>query len=527
MNGIPILTLLTLLPVVGGVIVIGLAADQRKLARGLSFGFSLIALAIAVVLWTSFDTKSGMLQFEEARDWIPSLGVKYHLGVDGLSLVLVLLTAIVVPMSMLASWRVEQRTQIYFALVLFLQGGLFGTFTAHNFFHWFLFWELSLIPAFFLIRLWGGPGRTGAATQFFVYTMVGSVAMLLAFLAIFLATADGPGANVDPAGRLDFATLAELGRNGRLVEVFNVKLGWYFLSKSQLAKIILAGVFLGFAVKVPLVPFHTWLPTTYAEAPTGTTMLLTGLMSKMGVYGFIRVLLPIFPDEIRSLLTPLLWLAVITIVYSAGAAFAQRDLKRMLGYSSINHLGYCVLGVFVLARATTNDAAATDKAAALNGVILQLFNHGLTASTLFWFVGFLEQRTGLRGVNDFGGLRKVAPILCGLMGIALFSSLGLPGLNGFAGEFLIFRGVFPLSTWSAALATLGLLITAVFILTLIQKVFHGPLNQRWATLPDLSIGERALLFPALLLMLVLGVYPQLIVGVINSTVVEMVRQMTS
>jgi NADH-quinone oxidoreductase subunit M len=186
-----------------------------------------------------------------------------------------------------------------------------------------------------------------------------------------------------------------------------------------------------------------------------------------------------------------------------------------------------VLGVFVLARATTNDAAATDKAAALNGVILQLFNHGLTASTLFWFVGFLEQRTGLRGVNDFGGLRKVAPILCGLMGIALFSSLGLPGLNGFAGEFLIFRGVFPLSTWSAALATLGLLITAVFILTLIQKVFHGPLNQRWATLPDLSIGERALLFPALLLMLVLGVYPQLIVGVINSTVVEMVRQMTS
>src|SRR5215471_8332793 len=227
MNGTPILTILTLLPLVGAVIVIGLGSDQRKLARGLSLAFSLLALVIAVILWAHFDSKSGALQFEEAHDWIPSLGVKYHLGADGLSLVLVLLTAIVVPMSMLASWRVEERTQIYFALVLFLQAGLFGTFTAQNFFHWFLFWELSLIPAFFLIRLWGGAGRRAAATQFFVYTMVGSVAMLLAFLAIFLCTADGPGAALDPAGRLDFATVAELGRNG--------KLGWPFLSAKNLS----------------------------------------------------------------------------------------------------------------------------------------------------------------------------------------------------------------------------------------------------------------------------------------------------
>src|SRR3954451_1457926 len=240
-------------------------------------------------------------------------------------------------------------------------------------------------------------------------------------------------------------------------------------------------VFLGLAVKVPLMPLHGWLPSTYAEAPTGTTMLLTGLMSKMGVYGFIRILLPIFPDEIRLVLTPLLWLAVITIVYSAGAAFAQKDLKRLLGYSSINHLGYCMLGVFVVARLMTNeDASANDKAAALNGVILQLFNHGLTAATLFWFVGLLEQRAGgLRGLDDFGGIRKVAPIFCGFMGIALFSSLGLPGLNGFIGEFLIFRGAFPLSTWATSLALLGLLITAIFILTLLQRVFNGPLNQKW------------------------------------------------
>jgi len=307
----------------------------------------------------------------------------------------------------------------------------------------------------------------------------------------------------------------------------SVKLGWYDLSVKRLALVIFGAAFLGFAVKVPLVPFHTWLPNTYAEAPTGTTMLLTGLMSKMGVYGFIRILLPIFSEQIRWVLTPLLWLAVITIVYSAGAAFAQRDLKRLLGYSSINHLGYCLLGVFVAAKMMTNeDASANDKAAALNGVILQLFNHGLTASTLFWFVGMLEQRAGgLRGLNDFGGIRKVAPIFCGLVGIALFSSLGLPGLNGFIGEFLIFRGAFALSTWAAAVSVVGLLITAIFILTILQRVFNGPLNGKWAGLPDLTIGERVLVLPAIGLMFVLGVYPQFILAAVNSTVIQMVRQL--
>ena len=210
----------------------------------------------------------------------------------------------------------------------------------------------------------------------------------------------------------------------------------------------------GFAVKVPLIPFHTWLPSAYAEAPTGTTMLLTGVMSKMGVYGFLRILLPIFPEQMRYILTPLLWLAVVTIIFSASAAFAQKDLKRVLAYSSINHLGYCLLGIFAVAQFTANQSGpANEKAAALNGVFLQMFNHGITAATLFWFVGMLEQRGGgLRGLNDFGGLRKIAPVFCGLMGIALFSSLGLPGLNGFVGEFLIFKGVFPLATWATLLS---------------------------------------------------------------------------
>src|SRR6266581_6086932 len=433
MNGpqnFPILSILTFLPLIGGVIVIGLGADKKQIARWLSLGFSFASLALALTVWFQFKPVSGELQFEEQHSWIPSLAVSYHVGVDGLGLLMVLLSAIVVPMAMLASWKIEERVPIYFALVLFLQAGLFGTFTAFNFFHWFIFWELSLIPAFLLIKLWGGPLRSAAAMQFFIYTMIGSVAMLLAFLAIFLAT-----------GKFDFIELAEMGRNGTLASALSVKLGWYSLTTPQLAILIFAGVFLGFAVKVPLIPFHTWLPAAYAEAPTGTTMLLTGVMSKMGVYGFLRILLPIFPDQMRAMLTPLLVLAVITIIFSASAAFAQRDLKRVLAYSSINHLGYCLLGIYAVAKVTGSEvSSATEKAAAMNGVLLQMFNHGLTASTLFWFVGLLEQRGGgLRGLNDFGGIRKVAPIFCGLMGIALFSSLGLPGLNGFVGEFLIFK----------------------------------------------------------------------------------------
>src|SRR5258708_3270083 len=256
-------------------------------------------------------------------------------------------------------------------------------------------------------------------------------------------------------------------------------------------------------------------------------MVLTGLMSKMGVYGFLRILVPIFPEEMRWVLTPLLWLCVISIIFSAGAAFAQRDLKRILAYSSINHLGYCLLGITaVMSSGAALSAPATEKAAALNGVFLQMFNHGLTGAALFWFVGLLEQRSGgLRGLEDFGGLRKVAPVFCGLMGIALFSSLGLPGLNGFVGEFLIFKGAFPLASWATALALIGLLATAIFILTILQRVFSGPLNVRWSSLRDLTIGERLALLPPIAIIFVLGIYPQLVLGIINSTAINIPQQL--
>jgi NADH-quinone oxidoreductase subunit M len=259
-------------------------------------------------------------------------------------------------------------------------------------------------------------------------------------------------------------------------------------------------------------------------------MLLTGAMSKMGVYGFVRILLPIFPEQINAVLNLLLWLAVITIVFSAFAAFAQKDLKRMLAYSSINHLGYCLLGVFAVARLSNPEMSidwAAERAAALNGIFVQMFNHGIVAATLFCFVTFLENRSeGQRGLDDFGGLRKVVPVFCGLMGISTFASIGLPGLNGFIGEFLIFKGVFALTPWAAAVSVIALLVTAVFLLTFLQRVFNGPLNEKWKSMPDLTTQERWLVAPAIVLMFVIGIFPQTVIQLTNATVIQLVEHLS-
>jgi len=417
---------------------------------------------------------------------------------------MLVLSAIVTLMSIDAAHRVHRQPGLYFALVLTLESGLFGAFTALNFFHWFLFWELSLIPAFFLIKLWGGAKRGPAATQFFVYTMAGSVALLLSFLAVFLST-----------GKMDFEQLAAMASDGSLQQAVTAHLGPVMLW-------LAIGVLAGFAVKVPLAPFHTWLPAAYSEAPSPVTMLLTGTMSKMGVYGLLRIALPIFGPQIAQMRTPLLVLAVITVVMGAWAAAAQKDLKRVFAYSSVNHLGYCLLGIFALAVPATNPAIITSQAAALNGVILQMFNHGITAAALFWFIAMLQERSGgERWIDHFGGLRKPAPVLAGMMGFALFSSLGLPGLNGFVGEFLIFRGVFALSWVAAAFSVLGLLVTAAVILTVIQKVFAGPVPEKWAAFPDMHGGERLALAPVIGLMILLGLLPQLIVNSVNPTVMNL------
>jgi NADH-quinone oxidoreductase subunit M len=314
---------------------------------------------------------------------------------------------------------------------------------------------------------------------------------------------------------MDFPHLTLLASTGELEQLVTAHLG-------PITLWLAIGVLAGFAVKVPMFPFHTWLPAAYAEAPSPVTMLLTGAMSKMGVYGLLRIALPLFGAQIAAMRTPLLALAVLTVVMGAWAAAAQKDLKRIFAYSSMNHLGYCLLGIFALALPAAGVAAQTSQAAALNGVILQMFNHGVTAAALFWFVAILQQRTGgHRGIDDFGGLRKPAPVLAGLMGIALFSSLGLPGLNGFVGEFLIFRGVFSLAWVAATVSILGLLITATVILTVIQKVFSGPVEEHCAGFADLHGGERLALAPVIGLMLLVGLLPQLILDSVNPTVVSL------
>jgi len=497
--GFPLLTLLTTLPLVGA----ALALLIGKHARGIALFTTLIGLVLSLIVWIHLPA-NGTMGLVEVHPWAPSLGVEYHLGVDGLGALMLVLSAIVTLMSVDAAHRVHHMPGLYYGLVLMLQSGLFGSFTALNFFHWFLFWELSLIPAFFLIKLWGGPRRGPAATQFFIYTMAGSVALLLAFLALFLST-----------GTMDFMQLAAMAADGSLARLVTAHVG---AAMPWLA----IGVLAGFAVKVPLFPFHTWLPDAYAEAPSPVTMLLTGAMSKMGVYGLLRIALPIFGAQIAAMRTPLLVLAVATVVLGAWAAAAQKDLKRVFAYSSVNHLGYCLLGIFALAVPAVDAGARASQAAALNGVILQMFNHGLTAAALFWFLAMMQMRSGgLRGIDDFGGLRKPAPIFAGLMGIALFSSLGLPGLNGFVGEFLIFRGVFPLAWIGATVSVLGLLITAAVILTVIQKVFSGPVPERWQAFPDLHASEWLALAPVIGLMLLLGLVPQLVLSAVNPTVTNL------
>ena len=499
----PVLTILTAIPAVAALLVL-LAGNRAHLARTLAMLAAVASLALALWAWLGLST-DGTMTFVERSAWVPGLGIEYHLGVDGLGGLMVLLAAIVSLMAIAASTKVTSQPGLYFALILLLESGLFGTFTALNFFHWFLFWELSLIPAFFLIKLWGGDGRGPAATQFFVYTMVGSVALLLAFLALFLAT-----------GSMDFEVLAQMASSGELTTAIQTHLG-------PISLWLALAVLLGFAVKVPLMPFHTWLPATYSKAPTPVTMLLTGAMSKMGVYGLLRLALPIFGQELAQVRTPLLVLATLTVVAGAWAAAVQKDLKRIFAYSSVNHLGYCLLAIFAVALpAGTNASITLSQTAALDGVVLQMFNHGLTAAAIFWFLALIEERSGgLLGINDFGGLRKPAPVLCGLMGIALFSSLGLPGLNGFVSEFLIFRGVFPLSWLSATVSVLGLLITASVILTVIQRVFSGPVAERWKSFPDLTTTERLDFAPVLLLMALLGLLPQLALGTINATMTHL------
>jgi NADH-quinone oxidoreductase subunit M len=480
---------LIVIPFAGAIV---LYIGHPKSPRIVALIFNALSAFYALMLWQKFDSTAPVLQLLERHTWIPMIGAEYVVGVDGLSLLLVLLTSLIFPFAFCAQ-RLERGAC---ALLLVMQAALYGTFTAQNFVLWFLFYEMSLVPAFLLIKIYGGENRDYAAVKFFLYTFLGSVAMLLAFLGIYFSK-----------GTFDFGTLADLGKNGLLTG--NVR--WF----------VFAGIFLGLAVKVPLFPFHTWLPDAYQTAPTGVSMVLTGALSKMGIYGFIRLLVPLFPSEIKIVEPWILGLVVCSIVFAPLAAWAQRDLKRMVAYLSINHLGYCLLGLFAIAAGSTS--AAIDRQAALSGVFLQIFNHGITAAALFYFVGLLEQRRGVRGIDDFGGLMQRTPLLCGWMSVTMFSSLGLPGLNGFIGEFLIFKGSFAVAAVVTSIAVLGLLFTAVTFMRAMQSLFSGPLAESCSGFSDLVRNETLVVAPVAVLMFAIGLNPQFVFNIFNATVVQMAR----
>ena len=485
-----LITTLILIPLVGA---FALYVGRPNNARAIALMFNALAIFCALMLWQKFDVNATGLQVIQRHAWIPAIGAEYLVAIDGLSLLLVLLTSLVFPFAFLA----QRMDRGFCALMLLTQAALYGTFTAQNFVLWFLFYEMSLIPAFLLMKIWGGENRDRAATKFFLYTFLGSVAMLLSFLGIYFAK-----------GTFDFAALSNLGKSGELL-------------RGNIAWLAFAGIFLGLAVKVPLFPFHTWLPDAYETAPTGVSMVLTGALSKMGVYGFVRLLLPLFPNEIKILAPWLLALAVCSIVFASLAAWAQADLKRMVAYLSVNHLGYCMLGLFaVTARSTSS---LIEMQAALSGVFMQIFNHGITAAALFYYVGLLEQRRGLRDINAFGGLMQRTPLLCGWMSVAMFSSLGLPGLNGFIGEFLIFKGSFAIAASFTAVAALGLLVTAIVFMRAMQALFSGPLAENCSAFPDLGRSEKLVVVPVTLLMFAIGIAPQFVFNIFNTTVVQMTR----
>ncbi len=522
----PLITCITFLPSLGALVILLQPRLSVERIRSLAFIFSLIPLIFVLRLLLEYNSSNPEMQFVERFSWIPSIHVDYFVGVDGLSIAMVLLVSIITPMSILGALHWvglpepnKAGLKPFFALILLEQTGLYGTFTALNFFHWFIFWEVSLVPMFFLIKLYGHEDRTHASYQFFIYTFVGSVAMLIGMQFIYLAT-----------NSWDFVKLAEMARTlegnesvlATKIRMLAGILGIPFLIKHSVTLIFLLIAF-GFAVKVPLWPFHTWLPITYTQAPTIGSILLTALMSKMGVYGFLRIVLPFFGATMSQYATVLMILAVATILLGALAALAQQDLKTLVAYSSVNHLGYCLLAIFAVASVTGN---FNDKALALNGVIVQMFAHGLSAAGLFYFIGLIEQRAQTREMTNLGGLRKTVPVMCGLMGIIMFASLGLPGLAGFVGEFMIFRGSFPLAMGITSVAVLGILLTALYLLKMIGNVFFGQQKEKWNSMPDLTLHERIVSGILVAMLFGIGVLPQPLITLSNAAVTQLAKHLS-
>ncbi len=491
-----ILTLITFMPVAGAALLLFMRKASPRAIRNIALIVSLLTLLLSLPLFSTFDISNTGMQFEHSVQWIPSLGIQYHVGIDGISLFLVLLTTVLTPIAILSSWNsIENRVREYYLFMLMLETGMIGVFVALDFFLFYVFWEVMLVPMYFLIGVWGGQRRIYAAVKFFLYTMVGSVLMLVAIIALYF---------LNGATTFDFPSILENLQNGNLL-----------LNPSQQYWLFLA-FFFAFAIKVPLFPLHTWLPDAHVEAPTAGSVILAGVLLKMGTYGIVRFCLPMFPDATRELTPFISLLAVVGIVYGALVAMVQTDIKKLVAYSSVSHLGFVVLGIFAL-----NEQG-------LQGAMYQMLNHGISTGALFLLVGMIYDRRHTRLIDEFGGLADPLPVFSTIFMIVTFSSIGLPMLNGFVGEFLILLGAFNANVTFAVVATSGVILSAVYMLWMYQRVIFGEVtNPKNKKLVDLDLREKLILLPLVALIFWMGIYSESFLRKMDTSVNQVLQHLRS
>jgi NADH-quinone oxidoreductase subunit M len=484
--GVPILTLIVFFPLAGLILLLALPARKPALVRIAANVLAGLELLAALALLLRFDAGAEGMQFVEKAPWIKALGIQYLLGLDGISLLMVLLTALLTFLAVLSSWSaVKTRTKEFYVFLLLLETGMMGVFVALDLVLFYVFWEIVLVPMYFLIGIWGGERRLYAAIKFFLYTLFGSVLMLVGILVVSAR-----------AHTFDMTALA--GAGSLLPAALQ---GWVFLA-----------FFVGFAIKVPMVPFHTWLPDAHVEAPTAGSVILAGVLLKMGAYGFLRIALPVFPEAARRYAPLIAALSLLAIVYGALVSLMQKDMKKLIAYSSVSHMGFVTLGIFALTPL------------AMKGAVLQMVNHGISTGALFLVVGVLYERRHTRLIAEFGGLSARLPVYAAVFLVVTLSSIGLPGLNGFVGEFMILMGVFPVNgVWTAVAAT-GIVLGAGYMLWLYQRMMFGKLdNPANESLKDLSLRELAVFLPLLLLAFGIGLYPKPFLAVLDKPVAAIIR----
>ena len=494
---IHLLTPVVFLPAVGALVIAMLPAQAKGLLKGMAFFWTAGVFLFSLLLWVGFDPNVAGYQFEEKALWIPSLNSYYHLGIDGISLFLVLLTTLLMPIVIAAGFSgVTDRVKEYMIHMLIIETGMLGALVAIDVFMFYIFWEVMLIPMYFLIGVWGGKRRIYATLKFVLFTMFGSLLMLVAFLYLYFKHQ-----MIFGSYSTDLPDMLKLVPQLSLSEQL-----WLF-----------GGFALAFGIKVPMWPFHTWLPDAHTEAPTGGSVILAGVMLKMGGYGFLRFAIPLFPLAMHSLSPVLATLAVIGIVYGALVCIVQPDMKRLIAYSSVSHLGFVMLGV------------AAMSVRSLEGSVYQMLNHGISTGALFLLVGVIYERRHTREISEYGGLAKVMPAYATLFLITALASIGLPGLNGFVGEFLILMGTFTSAAlypgWLfASIGATGVIFAAVYLLWMYQRVMFGPLkNEKNTGLKDLNPREWGYLLPLVVLMFVMGIMPNIFLTPMEPTIKQLTR----